>query len=109
MVRNNKNIEGIHIGQAEWRISQFADDTTCFANSERSVIELLRTIEGFSNFSGLRLNLEKSAIIALGPSRNVPTSIQGIRVREKVKILGVWFARERSQDQHTKWNFFSID
>lgn len=105
IVRNSENLGGVYIGQTEWRISQFTDDTTCFADSQGSLAELSWIIERFSNFSGLRLNLDKCAILAPGPSLEIPASIQGINVQDKVKILGVCFAKERSQEQHTEWNF----
>lgn len=53
-IRNNENITGIKIGRhRELKLSQLADDTTAFLNSERDIPYLLREIERFSHVTGL--------------------------------------------------------
>jgi hypothetical protein len=36
-IRRNPIISGVNIGQTEWKISQYADDTTLFLNDEHSL------------------------------------------------------------------------
>ena len=37
MIRDNKNIEGIKIGETELKISLMADDTVCFAKKSKDL------------------------------------------------------------------------
>ena len=57
MINYNNNIKGIHIGEHEFKITQFADDTTLFLDgSQFSLQHALNTIEIFGSFSGLKIN-----------------------------------------------------
>ena len=60
-IRSKTEIQGIQIGDREHKILQFADDTTCFLRTEDSIAVLLCTIQVFSKYSGLRLNIDKHA------------------------------------------------
>ena len=71
-LRQNANIKGFKINYTEVKISLFADDATCLAEVMKSVLEVFRVTESFSKYSGLRLNLEKSILIYIGPWRNKP-------------------------------------
>lgn len=98
MIRTSKEIQGN-------KISQFAKDSMCFARSADSLSVVIRTVQTFANFSGLHLNLDKSAIISVGAAHLIPTAVSNILVRDRVKILGIWFARSRTKDDHYDWNF----
>ena len=61
MKLTNKNINGIKIGSEEFKISQFADDTTIFMDgSESSLQHTLNMLEIFGSLSGLKMNLSKT-------------------------------------------------
>ena len=62
-IRNNDKIQGIKIGQNEYKISQYADDSTMFLHNIESIIESLDTIDKFSRIAGTKLN-----IVATQPS-----------------------------------------
>lgn len=89
MIRNDNGIRGIRVHKLECKVSQFADDMTCFV----------------SKFSGLRLNWEKSAIIPVGQVETISASVEGIPVVPLTKILGVWFSREGGEEEHYTQNF----
>lgn len=60
-IRENNKIKGIQVSNTEYKISQFADDTTTFLNgTNESFIELFNTLDEFANISGLKLNYEKT-------------------------------------------------
>lgn len=105
MIRNNKTIKGIALGDSEVKISQFADDTTCVVRSSESAAEVMKTLQLFAKFSGLHINVEKSMVMPLGRVPQRHTSIGGLPMAHKVKILGVWFANARSEKEHYEWNF----
>lgn len=105
MVRNNNDIRGVQIGEYQHKISQFADDTTCYLGDASSLAAAVNTLEIFSRFSGLHINLDKSSIIPLGRAPPIPPPDLGIEVARKVKILGIWHANNRSAQDHYEWNF----
>lgn len=105
MVRNNMNIEGVTINKTEYKISQFADDATCFVQSAESAEAMLDTLGHFAKFSGLHLNMEKSLALPIGPHIHPPANVGGLNCGTKMKILGVWFSNSRSQAEHFSWNF----
>ena len=59
-IRTDKNIEGIKIGDQTIKISQLADDTTCFLNNIQSLDAALTLFARFSKCAGLKLNVEKT-------------------------------------------------
>ena len=67
MIKFNKDIKGITIESHEFKLTQFADDTTLFLNgSIASLQAALNTLEIFGNFSGLKMNKEKTKMIWIG-------------------------------------------
>lgn len=66
MIRTNKDIQGGLVHNLECKITQFADDTTCFARSGGSLAAILETLNLFSRYSGLHINYEKLSIVPLG-------------------------------------------
>ena len=64
MIENNTEIKGITICQKEYKLTQFADDTSLFLEgSQKSLQTALNTLEIFGNISGLRMNTEKTRVI----------------------------------------------
>ena len=67
MIRNNKNIKGINIGDIELKIIQYADDTALTLDgSDNSLRIALSLLDQFSKFSGLKPNIDKTRCIWLG-------------------------------------------
>ena len=62
MVKNNKNIHGLDI----LGFTSYADDTTFFIKNTSSVIEIFKTFEKCSEFSGLNVNKSKCEIAGIG-------------------------------------------
>ena len=67
MIRNNKNINGIIINGKEHKLAQYADDTLFFLDgTSKSLNETLNVLSIFSNFSGLRINYDKTHAVWIG-------------------------------------------
>lgn len=67
MIRQNKTLKGINIFGKEFRISQYADDTSVFLDgSESSLREVLDLLDYFYQMSGLKVNIEKTNVIWIG-------------------------------------------
>lgn len=64
LVCNDDRIQGIRFGNTEMKITQFADDATCFLASSDSLRHLMNTLDTFASWSGLRVNMNKTKIIA---------------------------------------------
>ena len=77
-IRQNKNIQGIKIGNEEVTLAFFADDISCFLRNKSSYEHLVCTLEEFSVFSGLKVNREKkNRILLFGFEKagDIPTRI----------------------------------
>ena len=60
-IRKKQTIKGIEINGIDFKLSQYADDTTLILDgSEKSFLESIILIETFGNISGLRLNIKKT-------------------------------------------------
>lgn len=104
-IRHREEVRGVVLGPREVKLSQFADDLTVFVADEQSASRLLELIEDFGAFSGLKLNREKSQLMALGAEPNTTLSLRDLHSVKRVKILGLWFSANRSLMDHYLWNF----
>ena len=70
LINSNKDISGIKIEGIEYKINQFADDTTLLLGGSRASLQAtLNTLEIFCNISGLKMNTEKTKLVWLGRMR----------------------------------------
>ena len=66
-IRTNEQIKGITINYHNIVMSQFADDTSIILDgSEISLKSCLKTIAEFGNFSGLKINIDKTQVVWIG-------------------------------------------
>ena len=67
MIISNPDIVGIVIGEKEFKLVQFADDTTLMLDGTlHSLQSALNTLEIFGSLSGLRMNKDKTKLIWIG-------------------------------------------
>ena len=71
LIKNNKDITGITIGSTEYKISQYADDTTMILDGSRNI--LMKLSQYFSKFSALKINDSKTKIIWIGSKKSIKT------------------------------------
>ncbi len=69
-IRESKNVRGIEINGKTLKISQLADDTTCFVADLESVKNFLCIFHNFKLCAGLKVNTEKTKAKALGPLKD---------------------------------------
>lgn len=108
MVRQNREIKGVMVGKKECTISQFADDTTCIANSVHPVGAIYKTLDVFSMFPGLHLNLDKSSILSIGKPSLTSSMPWEAMIHQRAKVLGIWVSRNRSEQELYTWNFSAV-
>ena len=95
-LKTEKKIQGIMVGETEYKICQMADDTTLFVKSIESIIMAIQVFQEFELVSGLRLNLDKTEIVPFGHFRYAELSLPKYLCKLKInneafKTLGIWF------------------
>ena len=103
-IRQDKTVRGITIFGTESKISQFADDTSAFCDNLSSVQNLIRTVNDFGIFSGLKLNTSKTKAIWLGPWRDREDQPLNLNwTKEPVRTLGIFVSYDEIANE--KRNF----
>ena len=74
-LKSNKSVKGIKIAGTQYKIYQLADDTTIFLENVSCLEEVINHFRAFQKISGLKLNMEKTVIIPLGPFQNISISL----------------------------------
>ena len=71
MLRNNSNIKGISIDGIEYKISQYADDTTLTLDgTTESLHSTMKVLKFYGSISGLHINVDKTKVIWFGSRKN---------------------------------------
>lgn len=78
---------------------------TLFLRNSSSLDTAVQLIDTFADFSGLRINYQKSHLLLLGNYLHPPTQIHDIKVVDQVTILGMIFTNEWTEELHYKLNF----
>ena len=99
MIKTNKNTHGLNIFDHEYLYTAYADDTTFFLEDVSSIKVVLKDLQCFSSFSGLRPNFTKCEIAGIGILKSVNVALCGMKcldlIKECIKILGVHISYNR--------------
>lgn len=93
-IRASPNVRGFLLPGArgkQFKVRQYADDTTSFVKDYNSLVHLFDLIAFYEKGSGAKLNRSKTEAMWLGAWRNradVPLGLTWVR---KMKIVGVFF------------------
>jgi hypothetical protein len=103
-IRQNPRINGIKIGHAEFKISQYADDTCVYVANIDSLRLIFHVLELFTKVSGLKVNRDKSEAIGIGNSSNFKHHDIGIKwPNGSIRCLGIFI--NPNMDSMIKDNF----
>ena len=106
-ILTDPDIKGWTFNDSEYIITQYADDTTLLLDgSEHSFEKTINTLELFSEFSGLKLNCEKTKVIWFGTNRMQRFMLDkdfDWKVGGKFTMLGITF--DLSQNNWTNCNY----
>ena len=86
-------------------IQGFADDSTVFVSTDKSIIELQTEITSFEKVTGAKLNKSKTNIMGLGiwrQRRNWP--LEWLETVECTKILGVYHCQSCKDTLRKNWD-----
>ena len=93
-IRDSENVQGIQIDNCEIKITQLADDTTCFVKDKTSLPHLLDILKQFQCCAGLKMNVDKTKAKILGPERMPPDDLNGLDWTEDAVTHLVWYYPE---------------
>ena len=79
-IRDSENVQGIQIDNSEIKITQVADDTTCFVKTKTSLCYLLDIFKQFQCCAGLKWNVDKIKAKILGPESMPPNDLYTSRI-----------------------------
>ena len=79
-IRQDKNIQGIKIYNHEFKIRQFADDTSLLICKDLNLVKnAITLLDTFGRVSGLKLNQSKTKALWLGPWRFSDSKLLGLK------------------------------
>ena len=85
-IRKNKTIKGININNIEFKISQYADDTSAMLDgTERSLNQTPEELSRFLKISGLNMSFDKTQLVWIGSEKISTRSI-----KNKVETFMGW-------------------
>ena len=98
-IKKNDNIKGITVNNIEFKISQYADDTSVILDgTETSLNQTLQELNYFSRISGLNINFDKTQLVWIGAekfsTRSIKTKWKLSWGNNKFKLLGINFNTE---------------
>ena len=96
-IREDSNIQGLKIGDEVVKLSLFADDMTCILKDKTSYLNLFCILESFGECSGLKVNDEKTEILALGNNFLEASDFPKHNLCKVIKILGIYFGYDVRQ------------
>ena len=103
-IKENKLISGIKIGSEEYRILQYADDSTLTLKDNMSITESIRILTSFSEISGLRLNTKKCQGLWLGQLKGNEDVFEKIQfMTEPIKCLGIYIGTDIEKCKNKNW------
>ncbi|KAK3728108.1 hypothetical protein QZH41_014265, partial [Actinostola sp. cb2023] len=95
-IRSDPNITGFLLPGAkgkEFRLAQYADDTTVYIKTDRSLQQVLHVVQRYENASGARLNKTKTEAMWLGKWSSREDTPHGLKWVQKMRILGIVFGQ----------------
>ena len=78
-IRSDKSIKGLSINSNEFKLSQYADDTTCVVRDTISASNLFKKLDLLRLCSGLELNTSKTEALWLSSNKHKTATPFGIR------------------------------
>ena len=102
LIDQDEKVKGLKIANKEIKIVQFADDTTIFLDgSENSLRHTLNILEIYGNYSGLKMNKEKSELVWIGKEKNSQKKLcNDVKLAwgsTEFKLLGITFVTNLNQ------------
>ena len=99
-IMQNENINGLNIFEKTFLYTAYANDTTFFLKDEKSVIELMKTFDIFSIFSGFKTNKSKCEIAGSSALKGLKLALCGMECIDlmfnAIEILGAYYLYDKN-------------
>ena len=99
-IKQNRHINGVKIGDLEFKLSAYADDTLCYLDgSVNSCRALFHDLGIFAKYSGLKPNIKKTQAFWVGKNadKKEPVCLDlDMKWKNKLQVLGVTFSNENA-------------
>ena len=105
-IRRDRTIKGFLLPGASgqhFKISQYADDSTCLVKDLFSLDRLFILLRKYEAGTGAKLNVSKTEAMWLGAWRYKPDAPHGLTWVSKMKVLGVWFSNGTVNTDPDNW------
>jgi hypothetical protein len=103
-IRENKNIKGIEVNGSILKVTQLADDTTCFVQDIPSLKEILLMFKSFELCAGLKMNTDKTKAKFIGSLKDsVDAPLDLDWSDPNVNCLGITLSG--NEDDHYRLNY----
>jgi len=101
---NDEKIEGFNFGNNTHKVSQYADDSTLLLSNDVALVFALQCVDRFCAVSGMKLNIDKTEGIWMGPYKTNPSWFQGIRFTQNpVRCLGIYIGHDVEACYRENW------
>ena len=92
-ITRNRSIQGLRIGKMEYKLDQYADDSTLFVMGIQSIRETMKTYETFEKATGQKINQAKTEILPINrsSSNHLKRTQYAHLEKHHIKILGIYF------------------
>ncbi len=104
-IRKDKQLKGLKTSKREVKAAAFADDLTAFLKNKESVERLLEILEEFRTMSGLKVNRDKTELLAIKNDEDDKwTKKLGIKKVNIINITGVYQGTDRETLEALNWD-----
>ena len=101
----NSRLKGIKITERAIKSKAFVDDITLICKNDQDIVEVARTLEQFSKFTGSQVNKSKTKIMGVGDwegRQNWP--VDWLVSSPELKLLGIKFTPSIETTERKTWN-----
>lgn len=96
IIRNNKGIKTRKIGDTEYKMSQYVDDTSWFTNGSPETSDgILRELDLFADISRLNINFSKTKMVWIGSKIFFKKSSLSLKMETWSEQYILWLARDK--------------
>ena len=104
-IRNNNSINGLKLPDRNINELMYADDTTLLLSDFESLATAIQEVNNFSQVAGMKLNIDKTEGILLGPLKDSVDEYNDIHfTNESVRCLGIHIGHNKFSNIEKNWN-----
>ncbi len=103
-IRNDNKITGLTNLDNEIKQLMYADDTTLLVSDFKSMKNAIENVNKFSQVAGMKLNVEKTEGVLLGPLKDTTDTYEGIKFTNKaIRCLGIYLGHDKNECDTKNW------